>query len=402
MTKIAKNKIRVAVFIPVFGIPSEVWSIRQCLGFKDIEPIVVCWHIHPEAPRNNYGLECHELTAPWKQQLSVIKRIAIKLGISSAVLPDADEQLEIKNLLNALNIDAVLCHFSWTGIRVAVAAGNTFPMIWHVHGRDISSSLKSSAYKSALRKLLPTAAKVVAVGSFQLDILKRLGLGSNQGVLIPCGAPINEFTTRPGHTRPANTKIRIIYVGRLSPEKGPLETIQAFSLANKTIPNTELILVGDGELRESAEELTLKLMLQDKVTFLGTLPSSQIANELSKSHIYTQHSQEYKGWIEGFGVTLTEAGAAGLPLVVSRSGGIIDQVVDGQNGILFPPGDINAQAQAILELAQDENRRARMGASARQLAARFDSETQIDKLEHLLVDICRQQKKPGTLRHRIE
>ena len=50
-----KHKIRVAVFIPVFGLPSEIWSVRQCLGFKNIEPIVICWHVDPGTPSDKYG-----------------------------------------------------------------------------------------------------------------------------------------------------------------------------------------------------------------------------------------------------------------------------------------------------------------------------------------------------------
>ncbi len=388
-----KHKTRVAVFIPVFGLPSEVWSVRQCLGFKDIEPIVICWHVYPEIPKDNYGLKCHKLAVPWTQSRSLIKRIALKLGLQSAVLPDFNEKIEIKNLLNSLDVDAILCHFSWTGIRVGEAVEPNLPKIWHVHGRDVSASLESRAYRAAFRKLLPTANKVVAVGSFQLDIMKKLGLQSDQGVLIPCGAPLKQFSINPLPTRQKTDKLRIISVGRFSPEKGVLETIEAFALVVKKITDSELILIGDGELRTQAEQLVGSLNLQNKVLFLGTLPPKRVASELSESHIFTQHSQEYEGWIEGFGVTLTEAGATGLPLVVSRFGGIVDQVVDGKNGILFQPGDINAQAQGIIDLAQDENFRYQMGATARRIASRFDADLQIEKLENVIVKACGRMKE---------
>ena len=89
-------------------------------------------------------------------------------------------------------------------------------------------------------------------------------------------------------------------------------------------------------------------------------------------------------------MTLSEAGAAGLPLVASRFGGIVDQVIDGENGILFRPGDIKAQARAIIDLAHNENYRYTMGATARDFASKFDSDMQIQKLEHLVLSVCGQ------------
>ncbi len=385
MDVVTKQKIRVAIFIPVFGLPSEVWSVRQCLGFKNIDPVVICWQVNPGTPSDTYGLECHELAVPWKQRRSILQRIAGKFGLPSGVLPNFDEKLEIKNLLCELKVKAALCHFSWTGVRVGAAVGNDLPTIWHVHGRDVSASLESAAYRSAFRQLLPTANKVVAVGSFQLDTMKELGLRSDQGILIPCGAPLQQFSRNSVPIRHEDSKLRIIAVGRFSPEKGILETIEAFALVSQIAPEAELVLIGDGELRNCAEQLVASHSLQDKVTFMGTLSSESIANELSKAHIFTQHSKVHKGWIEGFGVTLTEAGAVGLPLVASRFGGIVDQVIDGKNGILFQPGDITAQAQAIINLAHNEKYRHQMGATARQFASKFDSDLQIEKLEHLIL-----------------
>jgi glycosyltransferase involved in cell wall biosynthesis len=117
----------------------------------------------------------------------------------------------------------------------------------------------------------------------------------------------------------------------------------------------------------------------------GLLSSDAIAKELTAAQVYLQHSREVGGWVEGFGVTLTEAGAAGLPLLASASGGLVDQIVEGENGHLFPAGDIDAQAALMLALARDPARRAAMGARARTLAARFDSDGQARKLEDEII-----------------
>ena len=87
------------------------------------------------------------------------------------------------------------------------------------------------------------------------------------------------------------------------------------------------------------------------------------------------------GWVEGFGVTLTEAGAAGLPLLASASGGLVDQIEEGVNGFLFREGDVAAQAALMRRLAADPAERARLGEGARRLAARFDTARMAAELE---------------------
>ncbi|MFN3592710.1 MAG: glycosyltransferase, partial [Thermaurantiacus sp.] len=83
--------------------------------------------------------------------------------------------------------------------------------------------------------------------------------------------------------------------------------------------------------------------------------------------------------------TLTEAGAAGLALVASNIGGIPDQLAHERNGLLFPEGDVAAQAEAMLRLARDEPLRARMGAEAREVARGFDAARMSARLEGVLM-----------------
>ena len=228
------------------------------------------------------------------------------------------------------------------------------------------------------------AADIVAVAEFQLQSLRRLGLPANKGRVIPCGAPVEEFSRHPLPQRSGNT-IRFITVGRLDPEKGVLETVEAFARVNREYQDSELVVVGTGELRQPAAVLADELGIANRVRFTGQMTPEQIAEELASAHVFLQHSRSHLGSSEGFGVTLTEAGASGLPLVVSRLGGMVDQVKDNVNGILFAPGDLAAQARAMLRLAGDEPLRLRLGEAARGLSMRYDSVGQIRQLEDLLL-----------------
>jgi glycosyltransferase involved in cell wall biosynthesis len=102
------------------------------------------------------------------------------------------------------------------------------------------------------------------------------------------------------------------------------------------------------------------------------------------------------GWVEGFGVTLTEAGAAGLPLIASASGGLRDQIEQGTNGFLFPQGDIAAQADLMRRLAADPELRSRLGAAARDMARRFDAHLMAQTLEEEILDLIAFRKRDRT------
>jgi glycosyltransferase involved in cell wall biosynthesis len=92
------------------------------------------------------------------------------------------------------------------------------------------------------------------------------------------------------------------------------------------------------------------------------------------------------GSIEGFGVSVAEAAASGIPVVATRCGGILDQVVHGETGLLVEPRDIEGMSLAMLRLAVDRELRARLGLAARQRAvALYDTATQVAKLEQVLL-----------------
>src|SRR5690606_35427802 len=114
--------------------------------------------------------------------------------------------------------------------------------------------------------------------------------------------------------------------------------------------------------------------------------------------VFLQHSLDHtSGWTEGFGVSITEAAASGLPLVVSRCGGIVDQVTDGINGFVTPQRDCEAMAQRMMELAQDQQLRESMGRSGHQRAKlEFDSALLIARLQDRLMNFAnRTQNTPS-------
>jgi glycosyltransferase involved in cell wall biosynthesis len=150
-------------------------------------------------------------------------------------------------------------------------------------------------------------------------------------------------------------------VGRFSPEKCYPMLVEAFGLfcaGAEEGGRPHLVLVGDGADRVNIEMATRRLGLMEHVTLTGM--SNQVADWLRTMDIFTLSSRT-----EGTSITLLEAAATGLPLVVTDVGGNREIVDGGNAGVLVPPGDPKVLADAFLELARDESLRRELGAKAR-------------------------------------
>lgn len=129
-------------------------------------------------------------------------------------------------------------------------------------------------------------------------------------------------------------------VGRHTWDKGFNTLITAVAVAQETVPNLKLLLVGDGEKHEDLIELAKKLKIQDRVVFTGF--RRDIPNMLAAMDVFSIPS-----WYEAFGNVTVEAMLAKRPVIASRVGGIQEVVQDGINGWLVPSADVEKLAKAI-------------------------------------------------------
>lgn len=375
-------KPRLGIVLTEFGIPSEVWAIRQAEAMRGFEPVYFA-----TTQRRAGGLdvpEGRELHLFGDAPLGPGRKIARKAGLASGGLPAPQVLVSMKQSLLGANLDLVLCHFAWNGAAVVAAIGAALPVVCHVHGRDVTANLRWPANRRALARALPQFADIITVGSHQIEALKALWPDATSH-LIPCGAPLERFAGASVPVRAAGAPILFTSVGRLSQEKGLFETLEAFQVTRAAGHDARLIYVGDGPLRAELEAKVAASGVADSIEMRGLQTPEQIAVLLAQSHVFLQHSLPVGGWIEGFGVTLTEAGAAGVPLIATRSGGIPDQVFPGENGYLVDPWDVTAQAQAMSALASDEALRLQMGHRAREVATGFDSDVMAAQLEAVLL-----------------
>lgn len=379
---------RVCVVSRWFGVRSQVWLWRQVRLFSRVTPSVVSWTYEnrPDYPLDGTPIrlvgtdeEPNVGRGRWLWRLRNLPSRNL-YGTQGA------EQEHLLRLVRDANPDVLLCHFGQVGLRLLpVARQAGVPLVVHFHGVDISSSLNERYYRWSLRRNLPQFAAVVCVGSHQRQRLIELGMPAERVHLIPCGVPTDEFV--PVRHDPRRRGLTFICVCRLVRWKGVHHAIRAFARIAPQVPDSRLIVVGEGAEEDALRRQAAEEGVGAQVEFVGAQPSTRVRELLGRSDVFLQHSLTYRsGWTEGFGVSIAEAAATGLPVIVSDCGGITEQVVDGVTGVVVPEGAVDGMAEAMLTLARDPELRRRLGeAGRRRMVERFDTRLQVRKLEDVLL-----------------
>lgn len=154
----------------------------------------------------------------------------------------------------------------------------------------------------------------------------------------------------------------ILFAATLYKEKGYLDLIEAFGKIATKHPEWKLLLAGNGN-QEEGIALAEKYNVADRVKFLGWVKGDDKDNVFRTSSLFCLPS-----YAEGFPMAVLDAWAYGLPVVTTPVGGIPDIVVDGENGLLFNPGDVNALAEKLETLIKDTKLRNKLSEEARLLA----------------------------------
>ena len=370
------------------GEASETWMYRQIVGFRQIVPTVVCWGRKSDALYPTNGIPTEVVPFDPSPENSGRRWIRRVLNIRSGNFYGAvgPEFRALKTIAQVSRATVALCHFGQVALRMLpVARQCGIPVVAHFHGMDVSSSLRNRWYRWSLLRHLRSFAKVVVVGKHQRDWMLAQGIPEAQVHLIPCGVPTNSFEPPP--SKPPGRRLTITAVSRLVRWKGVEESLRAFALACASGLDAELNVVGDGPELDRLRLLAAELDIEARVCFHRSQPPVRIKEILGQSDIFIQHSLTGRdGWCEGFGVSLAEAAAMELPVVATRSGGIPDQVMDGETGILIEERDIPAMARAIDLLAAHPDLRTRMGRAGRErMINHFDTAGQVSKLEAVML-----------------
>lgn len=198
---------------------------------------------------------------------------------------------------------------------------------------------------------------------------------------IPCiynGVDTERFT--PGQIKNKDGAIRFISTGALYHIKNHKLMIEAFKMAEKIIPEIELTILGEGELREGLEKQIAAYGLANKVHLPGI--QKDVSDYLQKSHIFILSSN-----VEGLPISVLEAMSCGLPVITTAAGGVIDIIKNNENGIVVPIGDAEALHLAMIRLITEDQTRENMGELARTYAKKYDIHRCVEKYVQLYEEV---------------
>lgn len=274
---------------------------------------------------------------------------------------------------------AVLAEYGPTGVRVIEACQRArLPLVVHFHGYDSSVRSVLEEHKDGYPRLFAAATAIIAVSRAMQAALIKLGAPPEKVHYCPYGVDCGDFhSTEAGHAPPV-----AVAVGRLVDKKAPHLTILAFAQAHRVNPFAKLRMIGDGPLMGPCLDMVAALGLQGSVTFLGQQRHEVIREEMRQARCFVQHSVEaMNGDCEGTPNAVLEAGASGLPSVVTRHAGLADVVVHGRTGFLVDQRDVAGMAGYLSRMLGDAALADEMGRAAREhITTHFAIDTRLAAL----------------------
>jgi N-acetyl-alpha-D-glucosaminyl L-malate synthase BshA len=244
------------------------------------------------------------------------------------------------------------------------------PLVLTLHGSDVTLLGRNPLTKPVLGFVLRRADRVIAVSEFLRREALALGASEEKTRAIYAGVE-----PRPGMVKGVTAQgKRILFIGALVRQKGADLLIRAFKKVAEKHEDAELLLVGDGGERRNLQGLSRALGV--RVQFRGYV--DKIDGVLRRSALLVLPSRE-----EGFGLVLLEAMAAGVPVVATRVGGIPEVVVSGENGLLVGKEDVDALAEAIIKVLEEQDLRARLVLNGIRTAEKFKWDKMAGEVDEL-------------------
>jgi glycosyltransferase involved in cell wall biosynthesis len=364
---------------------SETWLLRMNdLLAPDVEAIYFQGVPSPNAYKS--PVRSRILTPEWTSRLPTritrtIQRRRIFSGVRDAIAESPDANL--------------LIHYVTTGVYLHTLLDECDAAAFvHCHGHDVTWNRRVEklpflpahprGYVDRVRRLSERAI-LIANSLNVVDRLTSIGVPSDRIRLKYLGVDVPRCPPRVVPVE--NGEVVLLYLGRLTDCKGPVETILAFDLACRRGLRGRLLIAGGGAQTKRCTKAIRSSQHGDRISLLGPVPPNEARRLLHAAHLFTAHNRQspITGQEEAYGASIVEAMAAGLPVITGRNGGVCETVVDGETGRLFTPGSIEEHADALLMFASDESLRLRCGQEGhRRALAHFSLATEKETLIQIL------------------
>lgn len=247
-----------------------------------------------------------------------------------------------------------------------------------------------ASYVWAAERLLPLAYRdrdFEVISPSTRDDLARRGLDAARIRTVYCGNDARrlELPAPP----PRDDPPLLVSWSRLRRYKSVDVALRAFAHVRRAVPGSRLVVMGRGPDEARLHRVAARLGLGDDVAFAGFLPDRELATTLHRARLFLNPSPK-----EGWGLTVIEAAACGLPTIASDRPGLRDSVRDGETGLLVPYGDDRAMAAAAVALLRDDARWAAMSGAARAWAGTFGWERCVRESLDLFAEVAARRGRP--------
>ena len=270
-------------------------------------------------------------------------------------------------LLLALRADAICSHWMLPSGLVGAVISRLLgkPHVVVEHSGALHLLARTRGGKPIAKFIIEGSDRIVTVSSdLKHKLIALYPNAKNKIEVIPMGVTVR---SRPVDAIPTSESTRtILFIGRLTEIKGLDVLLNAMAETD-----LRLVVAGDGKRRAELERLAQALAVNAQ--FVGRIVAAERDQLLSSCGVVVIPSQVLTdGRTEGTPVVCLEAMAAGRVVIASRVGGLAEAIVDGDNGLLFEPGDDRLLKDKLLLVLRDANLRRKLGENARRCAAAYD------------------------------
>lgn len=302
---------------------------------------------------------------------------------------------QLRRLVREHGIDVVHAHGYKADVYAYLALRSAgLPLVSTCHNW-LDTDLKVRVYGALDRLALRRFAAVAVVSEALQTTLRLAGFDAAKLRLIPNGIDVTPFQQAAAHAEAiarSSSALRVGLVGRLSPEKGVDVFLKAAALVLREQAEVQFVIAGDGPEREALQALAAHLGIAQQVNFLGR---SETMPELLASLDLVVSASRF----EGLPMTILESMASGRPIIATTVGEIPTVLDGGRAGMLVPPEDNIALAQAMLALLRSpELRQTYSRQAALRVAAHFSADRMTAHYLEMYIS-AQTTREPATMRH---
>lgn len=262
----------------------------------------------------------------------------------------------------------------------AIAKFQSIPFVLTYHAGSFKkgqfiADMITAVYAQTVEKIMfGNSQKLIALNEFVQN--KTLSSFQNKVELIYPGVTLDSYK----RSRKTNFSGKILFVGKLDKThewKGLRYLLEAMPTVLNSYPEAALEVVGGGDYIERYKQLAEELNIKKNVTFVGSVPNTEVGNYYSRNDIFVLPSYSDA---ESLGLVLLEALTYGLPIVATKVGGIPYTIVDGKNGLLAEPHNSDSLSEQLIKLLTDDQLRESISIQNKARSKLYDWNIHIEKL----------------------